>query len=616
MNIFKTIGRFFRFTFGALDGMRRVLHFILLLLIFSLIIAGLTSDIKIIPESAALRIAPFGNIVEQYQGDAVDRALDELLGEAEPQALLHQLVESLEKAADDPRISSVVLQLNRMGGAGLSNLQTIGRAIDSFKESGKPVIAIGDYYSQGQYYLASRADEIYMHRLGGVFIDGFGYYRLYMKEALDKLKFNMHVFRAGKYKSYAATYERDDMSAEEKEESTEWLGDLWTAYQQDIAGARDLESGAVSDYANNFISELRVEQGNMAEVAVNSGLVDELLSHEEMMARLTDIAGSNGDDYKAYSYINYDDYVDARSAEDSLLGNNADKIGVIVAAGNILSGRQPPGKIGSDSLGRLIRDAREDDSIKAVVLRIDSPGGSSFASEVIFQELVSLREAGKPLVVSMGDVAASGGYWIALPADKIWANPTTITGSIGVVAMFPSFEGSLEALGLNMDGIGTTSLSGQFNPAIGLGEDGSELIQLGVDFSYREFLKKVSDNRNMSMSEADELAQGRVWSGIDAYNLGLVDELGDLEQALDSAAELAGLDEYSVYYIERELSFEESLILRLYGAAHAVVPARAGSIGWSEPFKQVAARVQKSFENLANFNDPRGMYYYCFCEKQ
>ena len=227
-----------------------------------------------------------------------------------------------------------------------------------------------------------------------------------------------------------------------------------------------------------------------------------------------------------------------------------------------------------------------------------------------------MRDAGKPLVVSMGDVAASGGYWIALPADKIWANPTTITGSIGVIAMFPSFEGSLKALGLNMDGVGTTSLSGQFNPAIGLGEDGSDLIQLSVDFSYREFLQKVSENRDMSISEANELAQGRVWSGIDAYNLGLVDELGDLAQALDSAAELAGLDEYSVQYIERELSFEESLVLRLYGAAQAVVPARAGSRGWSEPFKQVAAAVQRNFESLANFNDPRGMYYYCFCEKQ
>ncbi len=616
MIIVKTIGRLVRFLLSTLDGMRRVLHFILLLLIFSLIIAGLAGDIKLVPASAALRIAPFGNIVEQYQGDAVDRALDEILGEAEPQALLHHLVEALEKAADDPRITSVVLQLNHMGGAGLSNLQTIGRAIDKFRESGKPVIAIGDYYSQGQYYLASRADEIYMHRLGGVFIDGFGYYRLYMKEALDKLKFNMHVFRAGKYKSYGAPYERNDMSAEEKEQSTEWLGDLWAAYQRDVTTARDLNAEAVSDYANNFISELRAEQGNMAEVAVNSGLVDELLSHEEMMARLADIAGSNGDDYKAYSYIDYDDYVAALSAEEALIPDSADKVGVIIAAGDILSGRQPPGKIGADSLGRLIRDAREDDSIKAVVLRIDSPGGSTFASEVIFQELVSLRDAGKPLVVSMGDVAASGGYWIALPADKIWANPTTITGSIGVIAMFPNFEGSLNALGLNVDGIGTTSLSGQFNPATGLGEQGSDLIQLGVDFSYREFLQKVSDNRDMSMSEANELAQGRVWSGIDAYNLGLVDELGDLAQALDSAAELAGLDEYSVQYIERELSFEESLVLRLYGAAQAVVPARAGSRGWSEPFKQVAATVQKNFENLANFNDPRGMYYYCFCGKQ
>lgn len=595
--------------------MRRTLHFLFLLFLLVLVIALLSTDINIVPETAALRIAPHGNIVEQYEGDAVDRAFDEMFGEAEPQALLRSLIESLELAADDPRISSVVLQLNRMGAAGLSNLQTLGDAIDKFRESGKPVIAIGDYYSQGQYYLAAHADEIFMHKMGGVFIDGFGYYRLYMKDALDKLKIKMHVFRAGKYKSYGAPFEQTEMSAEEKEESVEWLGDLWKIYQQDVTAARDIDPSSLSEYANNFVAELRAEQGNMAEVALTANLVDKLLSHEEMIGRLAEVAGTNGDDYNSYSFIDYDDYLDAISFEDVLSADSPDRIGVIVASGEILNGRQPPGTIGADSINRLIRDAREDESIKAVVLRINSAGGSTFASEVIFQELVALREAGKPLVVSMGNVAASGGYWISLPADQIWASPATITGSIGVIAMFPSIDGTLNALGLNIDGVGTTSLSGQFNPARGLGDDGKDLIQLGVDFSYREFLQKVSANRDMTISEADELAQGRVWSGIDAYNLGLVDELGGLEQAAAAAAGLAGLDDYSLYYVERELSFEESLALRLYGAASIVLPDSQRTAHWSEPFRQLALHIQKNFESLARLNDPRGLYYYCFCEQ-
>jgi protease-4 len=405
------------------------------------------------------------------------------------------------------------------------------------------------------------------------------------------------------------------MSAEEKEESVEWLGDLWKIYQQDVTAARDIDPSSLSEYANNFVAELRAEQGNMAEVALTSNLVDKLLSHEEMIGRLAEVAGTNGDDYNSYSFIDYDDYLDAISFEDVLSADSPDRIGVIVASGEILNGRQPPGTIGADSINRLIRDAREDESIKAVVLRINSAGGSTFASEVIFQELVALREAGKPLVVSMGNVAASGGYWISLPADQIWASPATITGSIGVIAMFPSIDGTLNALGLNIDGVGTTSLSGQFNPARGLGDDGKDLIQLGVDFSYREFLQKVSANRDMTISEADELAQGRVWSGIDAYNLGLVDELGGLEQAAAAAAGLAGLDDYSLYYVERELSFEESLALRLYGAASIVLPDSQRTAHWSEPFRQLALHIQKNFESLARLNDPRGLYYYCFCEQ-
>ena len=615
MIIFTAIWNLIKFIFRGLDGLRKALHLVFLLFIAMFLVMLFSQDIRVIPQSSALRLAPSGQIVEQLRGDAVDRALEEILGEAEPQTLLRDLVEALDRAGDDPRITSVVLQLDQMGSAGLSHLQSLGAAIDRFKESGKPVIAVGDFYGQGQYYLAAHADEVFMHRMGAVYIDGFGYYRMFMRDALEKLRVDMHVFRAGEYKSYGDPYDRMEMSDEEKEETSEWLGDLWQAYQDDVTAARDLDADALRLYVEGFVPGLREENGNMATLAVQAGLVDELLSYEEMTDRVADVAGPNGDDI-GYKHIEFEDYLEALRSEEAFSPDGPDKIGVIVAAGDILNGSQAPGSIGSDSLASLIHEAAEDDSVKAVVLRVNSPGGSTFASDVIYQELRALRRAGKPLVVSMANVAASGGYWIALPANEIWASPTTVTGSIGVVALFPSVDGTLDYLGLNVDGIGTTSLSGQFDPARGLGSQAEAIINLSVAHSYQEFLDKVSSNRGMTIEQADEVARGRVWSGADAYNLGLVDELGGLEDALDAAARLAGLEEYWVHYIERELSFEEALALRFYGVAGAVLPEKTASHGWGAPVRRLANQIRRNFEDLAKFNDPGGLYYYCFCNNQ
>lgn len=615
MIFFSAIGKLFKFIFLGLDGLRKALHLVFLLFFALILVALFSRDIRVIPESSALRLAPSGTIVEQLEGNAVDRAFEEMFGEAEPQTLLRDLIESLDRATDDPRITSVVLRLDQMSGVGLSHLQSIGAAIDRFKSSGKPVIAVGDFFGQGQYYLAAHADEVFMHRMGAVYIDGFGSYRIFMKDALDKLRVDMHVFRAGDYKSYGDPYDRMDMSDEEKEETSEWLGDLWQAYQDDVTAARDLDADALRLYVEGFVPGLEEENGNLAALAINAGLVDELLSYDEMVDRIAEVAGRNGDD-RGYQHIEYEDYIDTLRAEEAFSSDGPDKIGVIVAEGDILNGSQAPGRIGSDSLASLIREAAEDDGIKAVVLRVNSPGGSTFASDVIYQELRALREVGKPLVVSMANVAASGGYWIALPANEIWASPTTVTGSIGVVALFPSVEGTLDYLGLNVDGVGTTPLSGEFDPSRGLGPQAEAIISLSVAHSYQDFLAKVSTNRGMTIEQADEVAQGRVWSGTDAYNLGLVDELGGLEDALDAAARLAGLEEYWIHYIERELSFEEALALRFYGVAGAVLPEHKSRHNWSAPVRRLANQVRRNFEDLALFNDPGGLYYYCFCQSQ
>ncbi|CAN5160260.1 signal peptide peptidase SppA [soil metagenome] len=601
----------FRFLHGiwrALDGLRRFLHLLLLLFIVIVLIAIFSSDIPLVPDRAALVLAPRGVIVEQLAGDPVGRAFAELTGDGQQQTLLSDLVDSVQEARDDDRIQALVLDLDELVGGGLSKLRALGHAIDEFKTSGKRVIATSSFYGQHQYLLAAHADEVYVHPLGVVFLDGYGYYRTYYKEAIDKLLIDWNVFRIGAYKSYAEPFMRNDMSPEDERASLVWLRDLWAAYQADVTAARELDAGALDAYVADMVPLLRARDGDTAKLALEAGLVDGVWHFDQVGARVIELVGEDRE-LGTFRQIEHNDYLRAARARDAISPGGGDQVGVIVAAGPILEGEQPPGTIGSDSMISLIRQAREDDSIKAVVLRIDSGGGSSFASEVIRRELAMLRDSGKPVVVSMSSVAASGGYWIATPANEIWADETTLTGSIGIVAMFPTLQRTLDKVGLNVDGVGTTHLSGQFRYDRELNASARDILSLSIEHGYREFLTVVAESRGKAIDEVDEVARGRVWSGDDALELGLVDRLGSLEAALDAAAKLGGMSgDYGIRYIEKELGVGERIALKFASAAHAVASGeRRGAIA------RAIDAVIDDIEMLGRLDDPRNLYSVCFC---
>ncbi len=614
MSLVNIAGKVMRFVWSVLDGLRRALHLLILLFVFLLLLVIFSHDIPIVPGSGALLLAPRGNIVEQLAGSPVDRAVSEFRGEDDPQTVLRDLIDAMKTAKSDPRINSMVLDLRGMRGGGLSKLEALGDAIDSFRESGKTVVAYSDFYSQHQYYLAAHADEIYMHPGGVVYIDGYGYYRTYLKKALDKLKLDVHVFAAGKYKSYGETYSRNDMSDSDRESSVVWLNSLWKAYQAGVTSARDLDADIINSYVENFVPNLRDNGGNLAQLALDAGFVDALWTRAQIQDRLVTLAGRSSRD-QGYKSIHHSDYLQATEAMRSSGQGSDNRIAIVVASGEILDGDHPPGTIGGDSLASLIRIARKDDSVKAVVLRVDSPGGSTFASEVIYDELLRLKASGKKLVVSMSSVAASGGYWISMLADEIWARPTTITGSIGVTAILPTYPRALGWLGVNVDGFGTTGLSGQFRLDKGLGKDARELLELSIDNTYQKFIGHVAANRGRSVEEIDEISQGRVWSGADAQELGLIDYMGGLNEAIESTAALADIaDDYSVSYIEKELDFSEALALAMFGKAKAFSGVTEIQVTRDTIVEKTMKALQAEAIRLARFNDPMATYFYCFCD--
>jgi protease-4 len=439
-----------------------------------------------------------------------------------------------------------------------------------------------------------------------IFLDGYGRYRTYYRDAIDKLKIDWHVFRVGEYKSFVEPYLRDDMSAEDKSSSRVWLGKLWAHYLQDVARVRGMEPGEISGYADGFLQLLKERDGDLARVALDAGLVDELRTRDQVVQRLVELVGEDKESH-SFRQVGFRDFAES-SRELKPSGNT---VAVVVAAGEILDGEQPPGQIGGDTLARLLRNTRHDDSVKAVVLRIDSPGGSKFASEIIQREVQLLREAGKPIIASMGGVAASGGYFIAMDADEIWASPTTITGSIGIGAYLPTFSRSLHALGVHVDGVGTTPFSGQFRPDRELSDEASQVLQLAIEDGYRDFIGGVAAGRNMAIDQVDSIARGRVWTGETAKELGLIDYLGGLDAAIEAAASHAALgDDYKVRYVEKKLSFRESLALNLATQAKALIGQQWRAAG----LNNVVAQVADDLGRLARLNDPNNLYYHCFCD--
>jgi protease-4 len=607
-----SLGRFFHGLWRGLDTLRRFLHLLLLLAVIGIVLGALwQGSPPKVPARAALVVHPSGDIVEQLSGEPIERAVSEAQGSGDPQTLLWDLTTAIRAAATDSRITALYIQTDDMDRAGQAKLEELASAISEFRHSGKKVIAYGSYYMRSQYYLAAQADEVYLDPVGLVLLDGYDRYRMYFKDALDKLGVDMHLFRAGKFKSAAENFIRRDMSSEERQQSEAYLDALWRGYCDAIARARNLQSQAVAQYATGYVDSVTAAGGDEAKVAKDSGLVSGLKTEQEVEQRLIGLVGADPSG-KSYRQVSVSDYLRATHAEDKVRGKGP-AVGVIIASGEMLDGKQPPGLIGGESTAQLLRQARLDDDIRALVLRVDSPGGSTIAAEQVYREVRALKQAGKPVVVSMSDLAASGGYYIAAPADEIIASRNTITGSIGVFASIPTFNRGLGKLGINVDGIGTTPLSG-LRLDRPLSEAVSKLLQSKVDYTYEQFLMRVAAGRSKTRDEIDALAQGRVWAGVDALPIGLIDRFGSYQDAVDAAAKRAGLQgSYGVRRIEIELSWPQQLLLQIRSGGEGVFER----LGWmNRGFGALAQRltpIESEIERWARLSSAHALNAYCFC---
>ena len=563
-----------------------------------------TNTTPVVPGSAALVIDPVGFIVERKtEKDTWDILLEDKTREI-PETLLRDIGTAIERAKSDERIKALVLNMDYLFGAGLAQLHYIGEKVEDFKKSGKPVFAYGLGYSNGQYLVATYADEIYMHPYGAVFLTGYGAWPAYYKSALDKLKAQVHVFRSGPYKSYGEPYLRDDMSEEAKEANRALLATLWGEFTTQVSNARGITAEAFQASYRTMSKDLASVGGDLAQLPIEQGLIDGLKSESEWGAFMADKVG-NGTSPEGYTNIHMGQYL-AATANGSF--NSGDEVAIVVVRGEITFGENRNGTAGSFTVVRQLQEARYDDNVKAVVLRIDSPGGSLLASELIREEIEQLKASGKPVIASMGAVAASGGYWIASPADEIWAQATTITGSIGVIAIIPTFEGSLDAIGIHVDGVGTTPLSGDFRAGRPLSPLASDILQQSVINSYAHFVDMVANDRGMDPTDVDAIGQGRVWSGADAFDLGLVDSLGNIDDAIAAAASLANLTGFDVRYIEDAPDFAEQLARNLTASIGMDLDQARFRPGAIEGFIFEITRV---VDRLKLLNDPSQVYVLC-----
>lgn len=556
-----------------------------------------------VEKDVALVWAPVGNLTEQRER-AVPQALaqDLLLGPS-LQSVVRDLVMALDRAATDPRIELAFLKLDALGHAQPGQVEDLTAAIERFKQSGKKVIAWSPTYNQTQYRLAAHADKIYLDPLGHVFLQGFGVYRKYFAEAIDKLGIQVNVFRVGEYKSFVEPFIRNDMSPEARAANRAWLESLWQSYREGVAQAQDIQPEKIKAYTDVFAEALRAAHGQASQVALAAGLVDELATLEQVRDQVGELVGMDPE-LGSFRQINQFEYLQATADEQSSPRTEA-RIGLVVVEGPIVVGEGGRGAAGGKTIAKLVRQARRDEDVAALLLRINSPGGSVFASERIRRQVALTRAAGKPVVVSMAGVAASGGYWIGMNADQIWAQPSTITGSIGVFGIFPTFGKSLDKIGINTDGLGTTGLSGALRLDMPLGEEMASILQTGIEFIYERFIEKVAAARGMEVAAVDRIAQGRVWSGADAARFGLVDKLGGLVPALAATAELAGLQpgDYEVESIRPPADWR-SLLLEMF-SLRAEIPM----------VSDLHHVLGPAFNWLLHgLNDPRNAYAHCFCE--
>jgi protease-4 len=599
----------------GLDLFRRIIlnvvFFVILILVLSLLLApGPT-----VHDPTVLVVAPNGTIVEQLSPGGLQNTAKQMMGMGTgPETLLKDLLDAIDMAADDDRVKALLLNPDNLAGASLTKLQDLKAAVNRFKKSGKLVIAAADNYDRNSYYLAAQADEIYMHHMGLLILQGYGRYKRFYKEGLDRLEVDMNIFRVGKYKSAVEPFLRNNMSDEAKEANLRWLGVLWQSYLEDVAAARKIKMETLDEYIDQFTPRLKEFNGDLAEMALEAGLIDHVATRDQLRERLIQLVGEDKKKRSFYQ-IGCKAYLESLDIEDQRWGENehGNVIGVVVAKGTILKGTQPPGTIGSDSTARLIRKAWKDKDVKAILLRVDSGGGSAFASEVIRRELEIARKHGKPVVVSMGSVAASGGYWISMASDEIWAYPTTITGSIGILGIFPTFQKPLaKYLGIRVDGVGTNKMAGALRPDRAMTPEVAEIIQTTINKGYNDFITRTAKARNMTPEQVHNIAQGRVWIGKDAHKLGLVDHLGDFDDALNSAAKLAKLGEdYKVEYLREKPCFQQRFISNLFSKE---TDSFAGT--WTQgnqplnPITNMLKLLAREIQVLSQFNDPNGVYAY------
>lgn len=609
MSIFKGLGWLFRSLWRLLNFTRLMLVNLLFLLVVLVIVFSVSqSETPSTPIEGALTLNLSGVLVEQRtQTDPTVQLLRQMdKGDEQPsEIVLSDLLWAIKSAGNDDRIKALVIKPQGLQGASLSKLQEVTAAIDAFKESGKPVIAMADYYSQGAYLLAAHADHVLLNQSGAVLIEGLGVYQTYFKSALEKLNITPHVFKVGTYKSFVEPYTRDEMSPESKEANQRWLDQLWQSYVTDVAEQREIEPDAVAPNKDHFLELLRKAGGNAASYALDNGLVDQLATRDEMTQAVIKEVGE-ADDH-GWKGVGLKEYLAAIPEQYPQSGK--DEVGLITASGAIMDGVQPAGTIGGDSLADLLAEARRDDQVKAVVLRVDSPGGSAFAAEQIRAELLALKQAGKPVVISMGSYAASGGYWISADADKIFASPTTLTGSIGVFGMFATIDKALSQYGVHTDGVGTTDFVG-VGLTRALPDHVGEAIQLSVEDTYQRFVGLVGKGRGLSLEEAEKAAEGRVWTGQDAKALGLVDEFGNLDDALKAAADLANLKSWQVTPIAPEESARDKFLRELFdSSAQALAPHLQSWL--PAGLGKALLEMNRTLDPLTRFNDPQGTYAFC-----
>ncbi|EFB2839181.1 signal peptide peptidase SppA [Escherichia coli] len=608
--LWRFIAGFFKWTWRLLNFVREMvlnLFFIFLVLVgvgIWMQVSG--GDSKETASRGALLLDISGVIVDKPDSSQRFSKLSrQLLGASSDRLQensLFDIVNTIRQAKDDRNITGIVMDLKNFAGGDQPSMQYIGKALKEFRDSGKPVYAIGENYSQGQYYLASFANKIWLSPQGVVDLHGLATNGLYYKSLLDKLKVSTHVFRVGTYKSAVEPFIRDDMSPAAREADSRWIGELWQNYLNTVAANRQIPAQQVFPGAQGLLDGLTKTGGDTAKYALDNKLVDALASSAEIEKALTKEFGWSKAD-KNYRAISYYDYALKTPAD------NGDGIGVVFANGAIMDGEETQGNVGGDTTAAQIRDARLDPKVKAIVLRVNSPGGSVTASEVIRSELAAARAAGKPVVVSMGGMAASGGYWISTPANYIVANPSTLTGSIGIFGVITTVENSLDSIGVHTDGVSTSPLA-DVSITKALPPEAQQMMQLSIENGYKRFITLVADARKSTPEQIDKIAQGHVWTGQDAKANGLVDSLGDFDDAVAKAAELAKLKQWHLEYYVDEPTFFDKVMDNMSGSVRAMLPDALQAM-LPAPLASVASTVKSESDKLAAFNDPQNRYAFC-----